>query len=87
MSVAVPCADDISVPLPWPHDRVGLLVGRNGETLRRVSDQSGCRVRVDGRGGARMVCDGRLFVEATVSGPRANVVVALGLMVALLVSH
>ncbi len=32
--------------LPVPNDSVGLIIGKNGETIRRLHRETGCKIQV-----------------------------------------
>ena len=33
--------------LPVPNDSVGLIIGKNGETIRRLHRETGCKIQVN----------------------------------------
>jgi len=32
--------------IPVPNDCVGLIIGKNGETIRRLNREAGCKIQV-----------------------------------------
>ena len=74
--VVLPNSDVVTVRVPVPIECVGLVVGRGGQALKRVSAQTGCAVRLDARCGRRVATCGRLWVVAELTGPPTCVMLA-----------